>query len=116
MARNKTPDVISEQELEAAQALLDSGVAEQAPSVTAAPVKKPKRKTVIFHNQDGDVGVQDIFVSVNGKAYQIKREVEVELPIEVIHVIDNAIITKFSRDEKGKEIVRDVKRYPYTAV
>jgi len=111
MARSKKEDsAIDNQDLADAQAALMA----KAESSVAAP--KSKRTTVIFHNQDGEAGSIDIFTSVNGKAYQIKREVEVELPEEVLGVIDNAIITKFSKGPKGEDVSRDVKRYPYTKV
>jgi ornithine carbamoyltransferase len=72
------------------------------------------RSKVSFHNTSDETG--DIFVQLNGVAYQIKREEEVSLPNEVLGVIDDAIITRFERDGKGEEITRDIKRFPYTKV
>ena len=72
------------------------------------------RSKVSFHNTSDETG--DIFVQLNGVAYQIKREEEVSLPNEVLGVIDDAIITRFERNDKGEEITRDIKRFPYTKV
>jgi ornithine carbamoyltransferase len=72
------------------------------------------RSKVSFHNTSDETG--DIFVQLNGVAYQIKREEEVSLPNEVLGVIDDAVITRFERDEKGGELTRDIKRFPYTKV
>ena len=58
--------------------------AEVAPAV-------PKEKMVkrrLF--KDNDKYQADVFVCVNGKAYTIKRGVDVEIPEEVAEVLDNA--------------------------
>ena len=55
-----------------------------------APVV-PKKKMVkrrLF--KDNDKYQADVFVCVNGKAYTIKRGVDVEIPEEVAEVLDNA--------------------------
>ena len=72
------------------------------------------RSKVSFHNTSDETG--DIFVQLNGVAYQIKREEEVSLPNEVLGVIDDAIITKLERGGNGEEITRDIRRFPYTKV
>ncbi|RHS85529.1 hypothetical protein DW922_11570 [Clostridium sp. AM42-4] len=40
--------------------------------------------------KDNDKYQADVFVCVNGKAYTIKRGVDVEMPEEVAEVLDNA--------------------------
>ncbi len=80
---------------------------------------KTKRKDnvkVIFHNQEGSGGSDDIFVSVNGVAYLIKREHEVELPGEVMEVFDNAEQTVFERSAGDASRPKDVKRFAYSVV
>lgn len=71
---------------------------------------------VIFHNQDGPGGADDIFVSVNGKAYLIKREHEVELPGEVMHIIENAKQHVFERGADNRIRERSVMRYAYSVL
>ena len=79
--------------------------------------EKPKREgkaKVVFHNTAEDTG--DIFLQLNGVGYQIQREEEVSIPPDVLGVADLAVITMFERDGKGKELTRDIKRFPYSLV
>lgn len=77
--------------------------------------KRP-RVRVVFHNQDGPGGADDIFVSVNGRAYLIKREHEVNLPREVMRVIENAEQSVFERGADSRLREKLVKRYSYTTL
>jgi hypothetical protein len=77
---------------------------------------KNSRIKVIFHNQDGPGGSDDIFVSVNGRAYLIKREHEVRLPREVMRVIENAEQSVFERGADNRMREKLVKRYSYTVL
>ncbi len=72
------------------------------------------RVRVIFHSQEGAGGNDDVFVSVNGKAYLIKREHEVSLPREVLHAVENARQTMFEPGPEGKVMPRQVSRFAYT--
>ena len=75
-------DVADENET-AAEITVESTAAD-APTV-------PKEKMVkrrLF--KDNDKYQADVFVCVNGKAYTIKRGVDVEIPEEVAEVLDNA--------------------------
>ena len=75
-------DVADENET-AAEITVESNVAD-APAV-------PKEKMVkrrLF--KDNDKYQADVFACVNGKAYTIKRGVDVEIPEEVAEVLDNA--------------------------
>lgn len=75
-----------------------------------------KRIKVIFHNQEGVDSGTDVEITVNGYRYQIKREHEVEIPPEAMHVIENAIITEFYRDTDGVIKERNRKRFNYTVL
>lgn len=72
------------------------------------------RVRIIFHNQEGPGGSEDIFVSVNGRAYLIKREHEVSLPPEVMRVIENAEQSVFERGADNRLREKLIKRYSYT--
>jgi|TARA_R110000868_G_scaffold15748_3_gene71796 hypothetical protein len=87
-------------------------VTKQKPAAKRSATK-PSRVNVIFHNQEGDLGKTDIFVSVNGYAYQIKRNEPVSLPSEVIEVIDNAVVTHIER-VNGVDESRDLQRFTYS--
>lgn len=88
---------------------------------SGARVESPQRSEngrvrVIFHNQEGPGGSDDIFASVNGRAYLIKREHEIMLPREVMRVIENARQSVFERGEDNRLREKLVKRYSYTLI
>ena len=58
-----------------------------AADVPAVPEKKMVKRRLF---KDNDKYQADVFVCVNGKAYTIKRGVDVEIPEEVAEVLDNA--------------------------
>jgi len=72
---------------------------------------KSQRIRVVFHNQEGPGGNEDVFVSVNGQAYLIKRECEVSLPPEVLRVVEDARQTVFEPGESGRCVTRQVPRF-----
>jgi len=77
-------------------------------------MSKSNRVRVVFHSQEGAGGNDDVFVSVNGKAYLIKREHEVSLPREVMHALENARQTVFESGAEGRVLPRQVGRFSYT--
>ncbi len=56
----------------------------------AAPAKKGKAPVRIKLFKDNDRYKSDVFVSVNGRNYQIKRGVEMEVPAEVAEVLEHS--------------------------
>lgn len=72
------------------------------------------RVSLTIFEQEGSDGGQDVCVSVNGKAYQIKRGVEVEVPPEVVQVLETAVITVFESLKDGGVQSRDIKRFNYS--
>ena len=58
-----------------------------AAGAPAVPEKKMVKRRLF---KDNDKYQADVFVCVNGKAYTIKRGVDVEIPEEVAEVLDNA--------------------------
>ena len=83
--------------------------------VPAKPVKSG-RKRLIIHNQEGVEASPFVKVQVNGRMYQISREVEVEVPMEVVHVLENAVITTDTRDDRGNHTERHLRRFPFTVL
>lgn len=71
-------------------------------------LKGPRQK-VVFQNGSGAEGQQPIFVQVNGHSFHIPREQEVDLPIEALDVIKNAVSTEY--DGAGNK--REVRRFAY---
>lgn len=61
----------------------------------------------------------EVFVQVNGRAYQIKRGLIVEVPPEVVNVLNDAVIDKtiVTMDARGMPegfITRKARRFPFT--
>ena len=50
---------------------------------------------IVFHNQKGREGSNDVFLAAGGKAYLIKREHKVVLPWDVVRALKGA------RNKKG---------------
>ena len=80
--QNVDLDVVAESE-PAAEATTESDAA----ATEAAPKKKMVKRRLF---KDNDKYQADVFVCVNGKAYTVKRGVDVEIPEEVAEVLDNA--------------------------
>lgn len=64
---------------------------------------------------------EDVFVQVNGVSFQIKRDVEVDIPTPVLEALNNAVQTVYTQtkrpDGEGYDMVpRDVMRFPYRVV
>jgi len=83
------------------------------------PAASPKSKTAVIniHKTQGKLGRHDVFVSVNNRDYLIKRGVDVEVPLEVVHVLENAVEDVYEFDEEKRDIVkREAHAYPFTVV
>jgi hypothetical protein len=92
-------------------ALLD----EQQKSNEPDNEKQAQGKTrIIISSNTGPAGSDDVFVSVNGRDFLIKRDVEVDVPEEVLGVLKNAVVTDYVTDADGR-ITRErrVPRFPY---
>lgn len=78
---------------------------------------RSKKYRLIIHNQDGVDNMPFVAVGINGFVYQIPREVEVQVPQEVIDTLNNAIQTVPETTEDGKSMTtRDRRRFPYTVL
>ncbi|AUZ80855.1 hypothetical protein [Aeromonas sp. ASNIH1] len=61
-------------------------------------------------------GNDDVYASVNGVAYIIKREVVAEVPHSVYQVISQANETRYEQTEDGSLVPRTVPSYPISVV
>lgn len=81
----------------------------------------PERKMVkvIFHSKD-EQDIPYVFIGLNGKAFYLPREKEIEVPRILLRVLDDAIETKFIPRTTGDgKIVYDerrVQRFPYSVL
>lgn len=90
MARGmKKPDDVENQNLDVAA---ESETATEITESDAAPMEMAPKKKMVKRRlfKDNDKYQADVFVCVNGKAYTVKRGVDVEIPEEVAEVLDNA--------------------------
>ena len=102
-----------------------SSQSQQKTDPTAEPQKPepsaqqpaPAKTRIIISSNTGPAGSDDVFVSVNGRDFLIKRDIEVEVPDEVLSVLKNAVITDYVTDADGR-IVRErrVPRFPFQVV
>lgn len=85
-------DTVNTAENTAAKTAPDVSTAENTDAaentVTAEPTAE-KKVTIKLYRGEGELA-QDVFVGVNGKTYLIKRGVEVEVPLAVAEILDNA--------------------------
>lgn len=93
---------------------------EKAPKTKAAKVAAAaaaeaglsgKRKTIVIHQGEGAAGREDVPVGVNGVMYLIKRGKPVEVPTEVVGVLETAVTTVY---ENGEAI--DTPRFAFSVV
>jgi hypothetical protein len=74
----------------------------------------PRWKIIIpTVESDDNSGKNDVVVGVNGRAWQIKRGVEVSVPHRVIISLDNAITDIIRHDDDGNVQTRKAQRFPY---
>ena len=69
------------------------------------------RKTIVIHQGEGAAGREDVVVGVNGVMFSIKRGKPVDVPVEVVHVLENAVTTVY---ENGEAI--DTPRFAFSVV
>lgn len=82
--------------------------AKQSAALTEAGLTG-SRKTITVFMGEGDMGREDVQVGVNGVVFNIKRGKPVEVPVEVVEVLSNAVTTKY---EGGQAV--DTPRYAFS--
>lgn len=71
------------------------------------------RVRVTFFEQEGDLGKDAIFASLNGVAYNIPRNMPVEIPVEVLEIFSNAVMNAIETTQDGGQRDRQVMRFAY---
>lgn len=103
--------------------------AEEAPKPKAAPKKRaaPKKKTsvaakgntkkIILESHD-DIPPTGLYVGHNGRGYLIKVDVEVDVPLHILEILDNAKQAMPIIDPDTQQVVawRERSRYNYRVV
>lgn len=81
---------------------------------TENKVENETRTKIVIPSQPGKTGSDDVFVHVNGRDYLIKRDAEVEVPVDVLGALDDALATEYLTDDGGRITgERHVPRFPY---
>lgn len=89
---------------------------EPAPAAAedATPAKPKTVRIKIFGDKQNN---GDVVVTYEGKNFQIKRNVEVDVPYCVFTTLNDAVITDFAWEEKtGALIPSDRQRYPFVVI
>ena len=84
--------------------------------VMGATVKEMKRKALrVILEEVEDIPPIGLFVGVNGRGFLIKPGVPVDLPMEVIGVLNHAVQSSPIVDPESKQVTgwRERMRYPY---
>lgn len=108
--------------LDDSAALADEIVATKAAPKAAKAIKganhdsalSGNKRILTIHQTNDEGGELDVFLSINGYAYQIKRGEPVEVPEEVVEVLKNAKQELMSFGQGGQVIVRETPRYPFS--
>lgn len=61
-----------------------------------------KRIKIIIASDSGTGGKNDVYVGADGRAFLIKRDMEVEVPEAVLNALNLAVMTEFETDAYGK--------------
>ncbi len=87
--------------------------------LTREYLRKQKKVKIIIPKTEQEKG--DVYIAVNGHNYLIQRGQEVEIPEDVLQVLDHAVIEEYvqkrSPDGEGYTMEKvEVKRFPYQIV
>lgn len=113
--------------IETSNELTDSGLAfaSQAGVAPAVPTREARdgeplavdRRVRIILDETDEIPPGGQFIGVNGTGYLLQAGVEVDVPLFVLEVLNNAIQTKANVDANNKVIgYRNVSRFPYRLV
>lgn len=100
----------------------DDSVQTVSPAKPAEATSKVKRKRIMIHKTGDKTGADDVILGVNGRMYQIKRGMEVDVPASVVEVLKNAVEDRFEyhadpRLPGGGEMVkRQALAYPFSVI
>jgi len=79
------------------------------------PPKLSGKKAVINVHRSDDTGPA-IFVGLNGVGYRIETGKDVEVPIELVGVLNDARQRRYRMHENGKDMIgTDVLTYPFSS-
>jgi hypothetical protein len=71
-----------------------------------------QRVELTINQGEGDAGREPVFVGLNGTGYQIPRDIPVNVPVELLHILDNAVQVIYEANGATSR-GRLVKRFSY---
>ena len=77
---------------------------------------KQERVKIRIHSSEDDMGKDDVFVGVNAVGFLIKRDTDVEVPIGVYNVLNDAKRKLYKQNPDGSLEMREVHAYPFSIV
>lgn len=89
------------------------------PSAVGRPIGMPKTvKIILEEGAENEIPPTGLPVSLNGKAYLIRPGEEVNLPLGVLEILDNAVMSVPVKDPQTMKVVgyRKRLRFPYRLV
>ncbi len=76
-----------------------------------------KKVTIMIHKSADKFAVDPVPVSLNGNQFTIKRGNPVEVPVELIEVLNNAVETSYDQvtnaDQSTQMVPRESLSYPF---
>jgi len=81
--------------------------------VAATAPAKPARRRIFIEEGYDPSDPQYVDIGVNGIINRYRRGVEVEMPVDYVHVLQNAIADKTVQTEDQGIITRPVRRFPF---
>lgn len=87
----------------------------QASAAKTVNLAKKGEETVAIVIPKTKDAFRDVFVSVNGDPFLIKRGVRAEVPVRVMHALEIAVEERFEKDvdETGREVLVPVEAMSY---
>lgn len=84
---------------------------------TRAPIGMPQSKWILLEEND-DIPPTGLFVGHNGTGYIIQTGVPVQVPVHILEILDNAIMSAPVLDPNTKRVAgwRERRRYNYRFV
>ncbi|UIF90858.1 hypothetical protein [Cupriavidus sp. UYPR2.512] len=121
MAKTPTNTDSTVIDLEDQMATAPAGVQAGTPNVPPVAVKSVghdvelcgRKARITIHSGADDMGKLPVDISLNGYAYSIHRNAMVEIPVEVLEILQNAVQDTYTHTKEG--IVRgSVPRFAYS--
>jgi hypothetical protein len=73
-----------------------------------------ERVELTIHQGEGDSGRDPVFIGLNGTGYQVPRDTPVEVPVELLQILENAVQIVYEANGNTSR-ARQVKRFSYNA-